>query len=232
LIHRCISCNLVLPIPPNARAGGKLKCIRCGQSIYIRPSRGIKQSRTISPERVVQRDEPSSLHRRKKDILFSDVPLPDPQIPCHACGSYLPASFFLASDPHCPKCKEELSASDFPDELAWPEAAAGESSHAPRPKNARRGKTIVEAIRARPVALWMLEEFNRNGGRLLRSVAIEGIVARFGFDFTYVTENTNLGISKSVLKEFKKLTPDVVWSWQFQCWTQKSPFDRPGSRLA
>ena len=78
----------------------------------------------------------------------------------------------------------------------------------------------------------MLEEFNRNGGRLLRSVAIEGIVARFGFDFTYVTENTNLGISKSVLKEFKKLTPDVVWSWQFQCWTQKSPFDRPGSRLA
>jgi len=43
----------------------------------------------------------------------------------------------------------------------------------------------------------------------------------FGEPYCYYNENGNLAISKTVLKEFRKLTPDYVWDRSERYWRKR-----------
>jgi hypothetical protein len=77
------------------------------------------------------------------------------------------------------------------------------------------------------VAAWMVEELNRQK-RLYQDQTAWEIKKRFGSSFVYDNRNGNPAISRSVLKEFHKLTKkDVVWSRSERCWRAREPHDKP-----
>lgn len=51
-----------------------------------------------------------------------------------------------------------------------------------------------------------------------------------GHDYIYTNENGNPAIDKRVLKEFNKLTPDVVWDRSQRYWRKRMPYDRGTGR--
>jgi len=77
------------------------------------------------------------------------------------------------------------------------------------------------------VAAWMVEELQRKSHLYQEEVAWD-IQRKFGKPFVYDNENGNPAISPGVLKEFKKLTPDVVWSRGERFWRARIASDKPG----
>jgi len=77
---------------------------------------------------------------------------------------------------------------------------------------------------AKDVAQWMVEQLN-----LKKTLYQEDVVIRIGKEFgkehVYNNENGNPAISKAVLKEFKKLTPNAVWERGERCWRFKRKQD-------
>jgi hypothetical protein len=53
----------------------------------------------------------------------------------------------------------------------------------------------------------------------------------FGEPFVYFNANGNLAISKGVLQEFRKLTPDCVWDRHDKCWRKRAEWDQGEKRL-
>jgi predicted proteasome-type protease len=87
-------------------------------------------------------------------------------------------------------------------------------------------------MEARDVAQWMVEELNRVSFLYQNEVVYE-IQSKFGEKFTYINENGNLAISRSVLNEFKKLTKDiVVWDRRERLWRMREAYDDPNKRQA
>lgn len=70
------------------------------------------------------------------------------------------------------------------------------------------------------VAKWMFERLKADG-QLSHRAAVSGIREQFGDQFLYKNENSNLAISKSVLKELTKLHAGTV-KWvshrRQHCW--------------
>ena len=81
------------------------------------------------------------------------------------------------------------------------------------------------------VARWMLEQYHQRL-RLVQATAARGIRTTFGEHHVYKNRQRNWGINKSILDEFRKLTPDdVVWSRSTQTWRQRRETDPPDKRM-
>ena len=87
-------------------------------------------------------------------------------------------------------------------------------------------------ITAQTIAEWMLEELKREK-YLYQEVVVYEIAERFGEKFTYDNENGNLAIDKSVLREFRRLTENiVVWERGSRLWRFREDYDNPDKRQA
>lgn len=71
------------------------------------------------------------------------------------------------------------------------------------------------------VAAWMLAEVLRTGYVEQEDFTYQ-IGKRFGKDFLYDNENGNLAISKTVLKDFRKISGDsIIWSRSERAWRKR-----------
>lgn len=80
------------------------------------------------------------------------------------------------------------------------------------------------------VAQFMAGELAARGSLYQEDVVYQ-IERRFGSEFTYTNENGNQAISRRVLTEFRKLTPDAVWERGSRMWRQREPYDESATRL-
>ena len=79
------------------------------------------------------------------------------------------------------------------------------------------------------VAEFMVAELEKSRW-LYQEQVVWDIERKFGRDFVYDNENGNRAISKGVLKEFRKLTPDVVWERGSRCWRKRDKRDKGEGR--
>ncbi len=80
---------------------------------------------------------------------------------------------------------------------------------------------------AEDVAKWMLSQLEKQS-RLYQETAVHQIRQLFGPQFTYINPNGNYGIGKDVLKEFRKLSPDVIWEKGERAWRLRTARDKAG----
>ena len=88
---------------------------------------------------------------------------------------------------------------------------------------------MASKFTAKDVAQHMLSVF-RSAGELAQEDAVYEIEAKFGSDFVYENDNGNPAISKAVLNEFRKISPDAVWERGMKLWRQRYDYDDPNSR--
>ena len=84
---------------------------------------------------------------------------------------------------------------------------------------------------AKDVAKWMAAQLKQRGELAQEDAAAE-VEEQFGDEFTYINDNGNTSIDREVLKEFRKLTPQVVWDRVERMWRYRDTFDEPGRRQA
>ena len=70
----------------------------------------------------------------------------------------------------------------------------------------------------------MVAMINRSG-YLYQDEAVFEISKHFGDDYLAVNDAGNSAIPKLVLKEFRKLTPNVVWERGEKCWRIRTEGD-------
>lgn len=88
--------------------------------------------------------------------------------------------------------------------------------------------TAEDKTEAFEVAEWMLSEV-MSQRYLSQDDASFKIEKTFGPEYTYQNENGNLAIDKRVLKEFRRISRDiVVWSRSEKSWEQRKPHHSPG----
>jgi hypothetical protein len=87
----------------------------------------------------------------------------------------------------------------------------------------------MDEITNQTVAEFMNAELDRTRWLYQEDIAAK-IQHRFGKGFVYFNENGNLAISKEVLREFRKLTPDCVWVRSDKSWRKRDKFDEAGKR--
>ena len=76
----------------------------------------------------------------------------------------------------------------------------------------------------------MVEQLERQQ-YLYQEVVVHEIEERFGKEFTFVNENRNLAIHRSVLAAFRKINEDsVVWERGDRVWRNRGLGDEPGRR--
>jgi len=85
----------------------------------------------------------------------------------------------------------------------------------------------VPKTTAKDVAAWMAKQMT-TGALLYQETVVGEIRDEFGADFVYENDNGNLAIAKEVLKEFRILTPDVVWMKGERAWRKKEPNESGG----
>jgi argonaute-like protein implicated in RNA metabolism and viral defense len=88
---------------------------------------------------------------------------------------------------------------------------------------------MSDAPTAKDVAAYM-KSLLEESKFLYQEVVVYQIKKQFGSDFVYDNENGNLAIDRRVLKEFRSITPDVVWEREERCWRRRQKHDKPGSR--
>jgi len=80
------------------------------------------------------------------------------------------------------------------------------------------------------VARWMRDKIIKDK-RMYQEHVVYKIRDEFGKEFIYTNNNGNPAISRAVLKEFRKLTENlVVWEKGERCWRLRSQHDTPGKR--
>ena len=80
------------------------------------------------------------------------------------------------------------------------------------------------------VAKWMRDKIIEDKTMFQEQVVYK-IRDEFGEEFIYTNDNGNPAISKAVLKEFRKLTENlVVWEKGERCWRLRGEHDTPGKR--
>lgn len=89
----------------------------------------------------------------------------------------------------------------------------------------------MSAYTALQVAQWMLNKLKTNT-YLYQEEIVYDIARKFGEPHYYTNDNGNYAISKQVLKEFRKLTPNVVWDRSEKCWRKRERYDEAGKRQA
>ena len=88
---------------------------------------------------------------------------------------------------------------------------------------------VSEAIQS--VARWMVSEYEKRK-ELRQRDAVQGIKSQFGEEFTMINNNGNLAIIPTVLAEFCRLKPDIVWETDTFRWRERTEKDDPNSRAA
>ncbi len=89
---------------------------------------------------------------------------------------------------------------------------------------------VSELSTSSDVAKWMRDEIIEDKMMYQEHVVYE-IRDEFGEEFVYTNDNGNPAISRAVLKEFRKLTEDlVVWEKGERCWRLRGEHDTPGKR--
>jgi len=79
------------------------------------------------------------------------------------------------------------------------------------------------------VAQWMASKLE--GKNYLYQIAIiKEIRKKFGKPHFYKNKNGHLAISDEVLKEFKNITPDLIWDKQKKYWRYRDEYDIPIKR--
>jgi hypothetical protein len=81
--------------------------------------------------------------------------------------------------------------------------------------------------KADDAAAWLLSEVSAQG-LLYQDTVVHDLEERFGEDAVYINENGNPAISAEVLKAFKKISPNVVWSRSERYWRLREEGDEPG----
>ena len=89
---------------------------------------------------------------------------------------------------------------------------------------------VKSKLTAKDVAEYMKKQLDQQK-YLYQEVIVYEIEAKFGSDFVYINENGNLAIGRNVLKEFRKITPNVVWERGERCWRLREEYDEPDSRM-
>lgn len=84
-------------------------------------------------------------------------------------------------------------------------------------------------VTAKDVADFMVRRLDEEKD-LYQEVIVHEIEQEFGSNFVYSNEHGNPAIKQSVLDEFRKKTPDIVWSQSERYWRRREPSDKPGSR--
>jgi len=81
------------------------------------------------------------------------------------------------------------------------------------------------------IAFWMFEELKRQGYLYQHTVEYD-ISVKYGKAFTHINNSGNLAINQEVLKEFRRITTDlVVWGRHERCWRFREDYDDPSKRL-
>ncbi|CAK3495901.1 conserved hypothetical protein [Vibrio crassostreae] len=80
------------------------------------------------------------------------------------------------------------------------------------------------------IALFMVSELEENV-YLYQEEAVYKIEEKFGEDYVYYNRNGGQSISKGVLAEFRKLTPNVIWERGEKCWRLKQDDEDIAGRL-
>lgn len=83
---------------------------------------------------------------------------------------------------------------------------------------------------AKDVAAFMKTQLDQ-AKYLYQEVVVYKINKKFGSDFAYVNESGNFAIDRKVLKEFRKITPNVVWERGERCWRLREKYDQAVSRM-
>jgi len=84
---------------------------------------------------------------------------------------------------------------------------------------------------AKDVAKYMASEAEGTNF-LYQEVIVQRIRSKFGEEFVYFNANGNHAIDKRVLREFRNLTPDLVWDRGNRCWRKRQGYDPDGSRAS
>jgi hypothetical protein len=79
------------------------------------------------------------------------------------------------------------------------------------------------------VAAYIAQELEKRKYLYQEDIVFE-IERKFGPEFVFINENGNMAIIKEVLKEFRNLTPNVVWERGNRLWRERQNFDDPKSR--
>lgn len=82
---------------------------------------------------------------------------------------------------------------------------------------------------SKQVAQWMVEKLEKED-YLYQEDIVNEIIDLFGEPYYYTNDNGNFAISKEVLKEFRLLTPNVVWEKGDKCWRKREEYDDPNKR--
>ncbi len=77
------------------------------------------------------------------------------------------------------------------------------------------------------VASFMVSELETQT-YLYQETVVYQIMERFGDGYTGINANGNPSINPDVLREFNKLTPDVVWDRRNRLWRKREEHDGPG----
>jgi hypothetical protein len=95
----------------------------------------------------------------------------------------------------------------------------------PSPQRRNLPSNAPQAVEA---AKWMQQELGRNNGTLTQEQAWNGIREKFGADLA-ISGETGCWLSKPVLSELRKLTPDVIWDPTGKRWRTQKRRDAVGS---
>jgi hypothetical protein len=78
------------------------------------------------------------------------------------------------------------------------------------------------------IAQWMFDSV-KNSSAVYQEEIMYDIESKFGPEWVYETEYGNLAINKDILKEFTKITKDVVVYEKYdKCWRMRTVHDSPG----
>lgn len=84
--------------------------------------------------------------------------------------------------------------------------------------------------RIKQVAQWMVKTL-REQGEIYQDEVADTLHEKFSEEFVYENENGNWGISKAVLKEFRKLTEGwVKWEPSGRYWRLREKGEGPGRK--
>ena len=76
-------------------------------------------------------------------------------------------------------------------------------------------------------AQWMLKEL-ADGGELYQDAVAGEMIGHGDDDLAYYDDNGSACVGKKLLSEFKKVSPDVVWSRSGKYWRAREDGDEPG----
>jgi len=80
-------------------------------------------------------------------------------------------------------------------------------------------------------ATWMLATVKSQGELYQEAVANE-LIGHGDEALAYYDDSGNVCVGKKVLSEFKKISPDIVWSKSGKYWRQRESDDEPGRMQA